>query len=79
MSAASPSSSLVVGYILPPKQDAAETAEPDTKQKDGSVSEGEDDEEEEDEPEFLDMGEMQNLSDGGRLFQSSLPRRHEGK
>ncbi|XP_062383939.1 DNA helicase B [Sardina pilchardus] len=70
MSAAtsSPRGRVLVGFILPPKQEAQRN------QDEGS--DPEDDEEEED-PEFPDMAEMESLSNGGRMFQSSVSPRLE--
>ncbi|XP_076159330.1 DNA helicase B [Alosa pseudoharengus] len=64
----SPRGRVLVGYILPPREEAQRN------QDEGSDSE--DDEEEED-PEFLDMVEMESLSAGGRMFQSSVSPRLE--
>lgn len=68
----SPRGNVVVGYILPPRQEVTLQRS----QEDGS---DEDDDDEEEDPEFLDMGEMESLSDGGRMFQSSVAPRLEGK
>lgn len=65
-----PRGTVIVGYILPPRQETQRN------QDEGS---DEDDEEEEEDPEFLDMGEMESLSAGGRMFQSSVTPRLEGK
>ncbi|KAK6292340.1 hypothetical protein J4Q44_G00369240 [Coregonus suidteri] len=58
----------IIGYILPENK---------VKKAENADSDGEDDEEEEAQPEFLDMKEMDSVSSGGHLFNSSIPARNE--
>ncbi|XP_031676616.1 DNA helicase B isoform X1 [Oncorhynchus kisutch] len=62
---------ILVGYILPEKK---------VKNSENDDSDWEDDDEEEEEeaqPEFLDMKEMDSVSSGGHVFNSSVPGRNE--
>ncbi|XP_055793255.1 DNA helicase B isoform X2 [Salvelinus fontinalis] len=60
---------IIVGYILPEKKvNKAENDDSDWE---------DDDEEEEAQPEFLDMKEMDSVSSGGHMFDSSVPSRNE--
>nr|XP_046195729.1 DNA helicase B-like [Oncorhynchus gorbuscha] len=61
---------ILVGYILPEKK---------VKNSDSDWEDDDDDEEEEEEaqPEFLDMKEMDSVSSGGHVFNSSVPGRNE--
>ncbi|XP_064796995.1 DNA helicase B-like [Oncorhynchus masou masou] len=61
---------ILVGYILPEKK---------VKNSENDDSDWEDDDEEEDDaqPEFLDMKEMDSVSSGGHVFNSSVPGRNE--
>ncbi|XP_036801316.1 DNA helicase B isoform X1 [Oncorhynchus mykiss] len=60
---------ILVGYILPEKK---------VKNPENDDSDWEDDEEEEDaQPDFLDMKEMDSVSSGGHVFNSSVPGRNE--
>ncbi|XP_064877357.1 DNA helicase B isoform X2 [Oncorhynchus nerka] len=61
---------ILVGYILPEKK---------VKNSENDDSDWEDDEEEEEDaqPEFLDMKEMDSVSSGGHVFNSSVPGRNE--
>uniref|UniRef100_A0A8C8IY32 DNA helicase B winged helix domain-containing protein n=1 Tax=Oncorhynchus tshawytscha TaxID=74940 RepID=A0A8C8IY32_ONCTS len=64
---------ILVGYILPEKK---------VKNSENDDSDWEDDDEEEEEeaqPEFLDMKEMDSVSSGGHVFNSSVPGRNEGE
>ena len=62
---------ILVGYILPEKK---------VKNPENDDSDWEDDEEEEDaQPDFLDMKEMDSVSSGGHVFNSSVPGRNEGE
>uniref|UniRef100_A0A4W5LIR9 Uncharacterized protein n=1 Tax=Hucho hucho TaxID=62062 RepID=A0A4W5LIR9_9TELE len=59
----------LIGYILPEKK---------VKKAQNDDSDWEDEEEEEEaEPEFLDMKEMDSVSSGGHMFNSSIPARNE--
>uniref|UniRef100_A0A674A565 Helicase (DNA) B n=1 Tax=Salmo trutta TaxID=8032 RepID=A0A674A565_SALTR len=61
---------IIIGYILPEKK--VKKAE-----NDDSDWEDDDEEEEEAQPEFLDMKEMDSVSSGGHMFNSSIPGRNE--
>lgn len=63
---------IIIGYILPEKK--VKKAE-----NDDSDWEDDDEEEEEAQPEFLDMKEMDSVSSGGHMFNSSIPGRNEGE
>ncbi|XP_029600999.1 DNA helicase B-like isoform X2 [Salmo trutta] len=60
---------IIIGSILPEKK---------VKKAENDDSDWEDDEEEEEaQPEFLDMKEMDSVSSGGHMFNSSIPGRNE--